>query len=450
MIAVILVVDDEPAQLEALSGYLKKQGHDVLRAENGKAALELVRARPVELILTDMRMPEMGGLALLQETRKISPETEVVVMTAFGSVEDAVEAMKAGAEDYIQKPVHLDQLDIVIRKTLERRRLTGENQRLREALEARADFGRIIASSPEMEEVLGLAGRAARSRATVLIQGESGTGKEVLARAIHLAGPRKNGPFIAVNMAALPETLVESELFGHEKGAFTGADRMRKGRFELADGGTLFIDEVGDIPASVQVKLLRVLQEKKFEKLGGGTRATDVRVIAATNRRLEEEVKCGRFREDLYFRLNVISIFIPPLRERRGEIPLFADHFLRQYAEEEDRPLPSISREAMHALTTHDYPGNVRELENAIQRAVVLSRSDMVSAEDLPPDMLKKANAAFHEEKSPFAEKVEELETRLIRDALKKSDGNQSEAARSLGISERHLRYKLKKYGLKP
>jgi two-component system NtrC family response regulator len=449
MNAVILVVDDEPAQLEALSGYLKKQGHDILKAENGKKGLEHVRARPVELVLTDMRMPEMGGLDFLREIRKINPETGVVVMTAFGSVEDAVEAMKAGAEDYIQKPIHLDQLDIVVGKVLERRRLAGENQKLREALEARKDFRRLIASSPEMEKVLGLAGRAAKSKATVLIQGESGTGKEVLARAVHLAGPRRDKPFIPVNMAALPETLVESELFGHEKGAFTGADRARKGRFELAGGGTLFIDEVGDIPAPVQVKLLRVLQEKTFERLGGTSHEADVRVIAATNRSLEEEVRRGRFREDLFFRLNVISIFIPPLRERRGEIPLLVDHFLRKYAEEEDKPVPSVSREAMRALIEHDYPGNVRELENAIQRAVVLAGGDLLSLEDLPPGMLKLRKPAPAEDKGRFAEQVEGLEIRLIRVALESAEGNQSGAARSLGISERHLRYKLKKYGLK-
>jgi len=448
--AVLLVVDDESTQLVALSGYLKKQGHTVLTAENGNRGLEQVREQPVDLILTDMRMPGMDGLVLLREAKALNPDIGVVVMTAFGSVEDAVEAMKAGAEDYVQKPVNLDQLDLVIRKALDRRNLASENRKLKETLEAHADFSQIVVGSPRMEEVLNLAGRAARSRVTVLIEGESGTGKEILARAIHLAGPRKDEPFVPVNMAALPENLIESELFGHERGAFTGADRQRKGRFELAGGGTLFIDEVGEISPAVQVKLLRVLQERSFERVGSSlTVRTDVRVIAATNQNLEQRVREGKFREDLFYRLNVIRILIPPLRERKEDIPLLTDHFLRTFGEEEDRPVLSVSREAMHFLMRHGFPGNVRELENMIQRAVVLAREELITAEDLAPGGRNGIHTPDGEPSDAFTEQVKTLEKRLIRNALDGSGGNQSEAARMLGISERHLRYKLKKYGLK-
>ncbi len=448
--AVLLVVDDEPTQLAALSGYLRKQGHTVLTAENGDLGIGRVREHPVDLVLTDMRMPGMGGLALLREAKALNPEIGVVVMTAFGSVEDAVKAMKAGAEDYVQKPVNLEQLDLVIRKALDRRNLASENRKLKETLETRTDFSQIVVGSMKMEEVLNLAGRAARSRVTVLIQGESGTGKEILARAIHLAGPRKDESFVAVNMAALPENLIESELFGHEKGAFTGADRQRKGRFELAGGGTLFIDEVGEIPQAVQVKLLRVLQDRSFERVGSSqTVRTDVRVIAATNQNLEQRIRDGQFREDLFYRLNVIRILVPPLRERKEDIPLLTDHFLRKFSEEEDRPVPSVSREAMHFLMRHGFPGNVRELENMIQRAIVLMRGEHITAEDLAPGGRDEIRDPGGETSDTFTGQVETLEKRLIRGALDGSGGNQSEAARMLGISERHLRYKLKKYGLK-
>jgi two-component system NtrC family response regulator len=312
----------------------------------------------VDLILTDVRMPDLDGLSFLREIKQSSPETAVIVMTAFGSVRDAVTAMKSGAADYIQKPIDLDQLDVVVAKALERRSLVRENRRLQELLESRKGFSQILAGSPAMEEALSLASRAAASKVTVLIRGESGTGKEVLARAIHLAGPRKGKPFIAVNLAAFPESLVESELFGHEKGSFTGADRRRKGRFELADGGTLFIDEVGDIPAAGQVKLLRFLQERTFERVGGSaTFESDVRVIAATHRDLEEAIRNGQFREDLFYRLNVIVILIPPLRERKEEIPMFG--ISSEIQPGGIKALATVS-EAMDELMRHGYPGNVR------------------------------------------------------------------------------------------
>ncbi len=445
----LLVADDEAAQLETLAGYLKKQGFEVFTAANGRMALEVAGAAPVDLILTDMRMPEKDGLTLLREAKALNPDISVIVMTAYGNVDDAVTAMKAGADDYLQKPIDLDHLDVVLKKALNQKRLISENRLLREALAEKYQFENIITASAGMEEVLHIAGRAAQSTATVLLRGESGTGKEVIARTIHQVGPQSGGPFVAVNVAALPENLLESELFGHEKGAFTGADRQREGRFEMASGGTLFIDEIGEIPPASQVKLLRVLQERSFERLGGREPITvDVRVIAATNQNLEKMIEEGRFREDLFYRLNVICIRIPPLRDRKEEIPLFIEYFLKKFAGDVPEAPRALSREAMDILMKYRYPGNVRELENIIQRAVVLARGEVITTDDLAPHL----GALPSEEKTGrgiLLEKVEELEKNMIRDALRTAKSNQSEAARSLGISERHLRYKLQKYKMK-
>lgn len=448
--ATLLVADDEEAQRKTLTGYLKKQGYIIHAANSGREGMEILRRNPVDLVLTDIRMPEMGGLDFLFAIKEINPEIGVVVMTAFGNVDDAVTAMKQGAEDYLQKPIDLDHLDIVVKKVLERKQLVSENRELKEILQTKYNFRQLISGSGQMEEVLNLAARAAKSRATVLLRGESGTGKEVLARAIHFASSRKDKPIVAVNVAAITENLVESEFFGHEKGAFTGADQQRTGRFEMADKGTLFIDEVGDIPVSIQVKLLRVLQERAFERVGGGeTIHVDVRVIAATNQDLEALIRDGRFREDLYYRLNVIIIQIPPLRARKEEIPLFIDHFLRKYRDEENKNVRSVSKETLDVLMKYPYPGNVRELENIIQRAVVLTREDTISTKDLPPHIKLPEEKRSQSGSGSMTEQVEALEKVMIRDALKVSQGNQSEAARSLGITERNLRYKLKKYGLK-
>jgi DNA-binding NtrC family response regulator len=446
----LLIVDDEVTQRKTLGGYLKKQGFQILLAAHGAEAIQIIREQAVDLVLTDMRMPEMDGLELMRQMRQVNPEIGVVMFTAFGSVEDAVAVMKAGAADYLQKPVDLDQLDLIVKRVLERRQLIGENKRLKETLAARSQFSQLISASPKMDEVLNVAIRAAQSRATVLIRGESGTGKEILARAIHLASPRKDSPFIAVNLAALSENLIESELFGHEKGAFTGAHQRKTGRFELADSGTLFIDEVAEIPSAAQVKLLRVLQERCFERVGGSqTLDVDVRVLAATHQDLEALIRSGNFREDLFYRLNVICIRIPPLRERREEIPDLVDHFIRRYSEEEEKPVAGVSREVMSLLMKYDYPGNVRELENVVQRAVVMARDEVLSIDDLSPQ-LRGVTPDFKEPVSgSLPEKVEILEKKLIREAIQTSGGNQSEAARALAISERHLRYKLKKYGLK-
>ena len=447
---VILVIDDEESQLKVLAGYLRKKQFQVFEACQAEEGLNLIRDYPIDVVLTDMRMPGMTGIELLKQIKCLHPEIGVLVMTAYGSVDDAVTAMKEGAEDYIQKPIDLDQLDMVINKLFERRRLLSENRELKQMLQSKYHFDQLISGSGKIEEVLNVAARVSKSQATVLLSGESGTGKEVIARAIHLAGERKEAPFVAVNVAAVPENLVASEFFGHEKGSFTGADRQRKGRFEMADRGTLFIDEIGDIPVSEQVKLLRVLQERAFERVGGSeTIRVDIRIIAATNRNLEDLIQKGLFREDLYYRLNVVTISIPPLRERREEIPLFIDHFLRKYREEEKKEIDSVSKEAMNALLKYDFPGNVRELENIIHRGVVLARSEIITTDDLPPHLGHLKSEMKNLPKGSLVDQVEWFEKEMIQKALSESKGNQSEAARFLGITERNIRYKMKKYGMK-
>lgn len=446
----LLIVDDEPTQLNTLSNYLKKQGFQVFRADNGNAGLNILRQNTIDIVLTDYRMPEMNGLEFIREIKQLNPEIDVIMMTAFGNIEDAVEVMKAGATDYLQKPIDLDYLDIIIKKVLDRKLILSENRSLKESLQIKYNFDQLISGSAAMETVLNTAGRAAQSRATILLRGESGTGKEVLARAIHHASPRRDKPFVAVNVAAVPHNLVESEFFGHEKGAFTGADRQRKGRFELANNGTLFIDEIGDIPISTQVKLLRVLQERSFERVGGTeTINVDVRLITATNQNLEQMIKEDKFREDLFYRLNIITIVIPALRNRREEIPLFIDYFLQKYGAEENKPLLSFSKEAMDTLMKYNYPGNIRELENIIQRAVILARNNPITTADLSIHLRDLQSEASIDDSAPLPLQVEALEKQLIVNALKKTGGNQSSAARLLGITERNLRYKIKKYNLK-
>ena len=449
----ILVIEDDAPQLRALTGFLKRQGFNVLWSSSGTGGIRTAREQPIDLVLTDYKMPDKDGLDVLREIKGINPEIDVILMTAFGNVEIAVQAMKEGAFDYLTKPIDLDELEMIITKALERKQLVSENRELRRQLEEKYRFGEIISGSAEMEEVINTAGRAARSRATVLVRGESGTGKELVARAIHYTSPRKDGPFVPVNCAALSENLLESELFGHEKGAFTGADRQRKGRFEQANGGTLFIDEIGDIPVGTQVKLLRALQEREFQRVGGNeTIGVDVRVIAATNRDMEKMVERGDFREDLFYRLNVISVTIPPLRDRRGDIPPLISHFTSRYAIENDKDIEGISKEAMDILMKYDYPGNVRELENAMERAVVMTRGTVITTEDLPIHIRiarSERDSAYGIEGRSLPEMVENLERHLIADALAETDSNQSKAAEALGIGERNLRYKLKKYGMK-
>jgi DNA-binding NtrC family response regulator len=357
--------------------------------------------------------------------------------------------MKHGASDYLTKPIDLDELDVLIGRTLERRALVAENRELKRQLEGRYRLSGLETANPRMADAINMAARAAASRATILIRGESGTGKELMARAIHYSSPRGKGPLVAVNVAALPDTLIESELFGHERGAFTGADREHRGRFELADGGTLFLDEIGDLPKSTQVKLLRVLQEQAFERVGGTrTLRVDVRMIAATNRDLEAMVAHAEFRDDLYYRLNVVSIDIPPLRERREDIPALVGLFLERYASERPVPVTEVSREAMDLLVKYEYPGNVRELENLVHRAVVLARDRTLTTADLPIRVARMKTDGHVEAAATFVERVAEFERALIVEALDRAGGVQTRAARALGMSERHLRYKLRKYKL--
>ena len=444
----ILVVDDEPAQRELVVGFLKKQAFDVVVAETGAKAVELFRQDSIDLILTDQKMPNMSGLDLLQAVRAINPEIPIILMTAFGSIEAAVSAIQGGATDYLIKPLNLNELLYRIRQVSDRYRIIAENRELREALQSRHRIEGIIGESGHMLEVVSLVHRVAPSEATVLIRGESGTGKELIAKAIHFASPRASGPLVKVNCAALPETLLESELFGHEKGAFTGAVTSRQGRFELANGGTLFLDEIGDLPLNLQAKLLRVLQEREYEKVGSSRPVkVNVRILAASHRPLEELIKAGQLREDLYYRLNVVTILIPPLRERRSDLSLLIDHFLRRFAEKNGKTIRGLTHEARDILLRYDYPGNVRELENLIERAVVLTRDDVIGSGDLP--LTVQDPEVEYEKGTNLTATVEAVERRMIRDALARSEGVQTHAAELLGISERALRYKLIKYGFR-
>jgi DNA-binding NtrC family response regulator len=444
----ILVVDDEPAQREMVSGFLKKQDFDVSTAESGVKALQLFRQDSIDLILTDQKMPDMSGSDLLQAARAINPETPVILMTAFGSIEAAVSAIQGGATDYLTKPLNLVELLYRIRQACDRYRIITENRDLREALQSQHRIEGIIGESGQMLEVVSLVRRVAPSEATVLIRGESGTGKELIAKALHFASPRASGPLVKANCAALPETLLESELFGHEKGAFTGALNSRQGRFELADGGTLFLDEIGDLPPHLQAKLLRVLQEREYEKVGSSHSVpVNVRILAASHKPLEALMKAGQLREDFYYRLNVVTISLPPLRERRSDLMLLIDHFLRLFAEKNGKTIRGLTYEARDMLLRYDYPGNVRELENLIERAVVLTRDDVIGSSDLS------LNVQDHEvdgdRGTNLTVAVEALERRMIKEALARADGVQTRAAEMLGISERGLRYKLIKYGFR-
>jgi len=447
-----LVVEDGQSQREILRDFLRDEGYDVVEAENGDKAIEEVRNAYFDLLLLDYKMPGKDGVKVLEEVKDINPDIDVIMMTAYGTVDTAVRAMKAGAADYITKPIELEELRILIDRIAERRTLRKENEILREELRGKGvSTDQIIFQSAAMSEVVNLSGRVANSNATVLIQGESGTGKELLARLIHNLSPRSGRPMIVVNCAALSENLLESELFGHEKGAFTGASRRRIGRFEEADGGTLFLDEIGELSARVQVKLHRFLQEREFQRVGGNqTIRSDVRIISATNRNLQGEVKDETFREDLYYRLNVVTIAVPPLRERREDLSPLIDHFLNRFAVENGKEIQGISAEARDLLLKYDYPGNVRELENIIERAVVITRGSVISRRDLP---FSGSSTGLDESElktwRSLQESVEDLERKMIQRALEETANHQTKAANLLAISERTLRYKLKKYGLK-
>jgi two-component system NtrC family response regulator len=449
----ILIAEDEKPQRDLLEGFLKKEGFSVEAVANGREALHKLEGDFFDIALVDYKMPELDGLQTLREIRKLYPNLPVVMMTAYGTVETAVASMKEGALDYLTKPIDLDELLLMLQKVIERSNLIKENKELKTQLQERYAFPHIVYGSPKMEEVMGLVARVASSQTTILIRGESGTGKELIANAIHYASPRSGKPYVKVSCAAIPETLLESELFGHEKGAFTGATQKRIGRFEEANGGSIFLDEIGDLSAGTQVKLLRILQDKEFQRLGSNlSLKTDVRVIAATHRNLEEAIQKGLFREDLYYRLNVISITLPPLRERREDIPLLIDHFLKKYSQKNQKSISDISKEARTLLLRYPYPGNVRELENLVERAVVLCRGEMITTQDLPFHIKEETSEKLWESSKKtksLPESLEEIERDSIVKALHQHNGVQTKAAESLGISERVLRYKMKKYGIR-
>jgi two-component system NtrC family response regulator len=444
----ILLIDDDLNLSKVLSYQLQKAGDEVMVANSGQEGLQQFAAHEFDIVITDIQMPDLNGIQVLQEIRRHNRQVVVIIITAHGTIDNAIEACRLGADDYLTKPFSKEQLRFVIEKALKLRHLQQENTQLRQELVGKYRFDNMVAHSAKMEAVLQMAGQVAASDATVLILGESGTGKELVARAIHYNSPRKDKPLVTVNCPSIPDNLLESELFGHVKGAFTGAIKDRKGKFEIADGGTIFLDEIGDLREDVQAKLLRVLQEHEIERLGDSkTIKIDVRIIAATNKNLEAMVKEGTFREDLYYRLSVVPIHIPPLRERREEIPYLVDFFITRYGK--DRRF-EVTSEAIAALQQYDWPGNVRELENVIERAVVLSTDNRISLASLPPSFhsLNRPEAAAPQSILTPGASLEEIEKQAILDALQKSGGNRSEAARMLQIPRHVLLYRLKKFGI--
>ncbi len=437
----ILIVDDDKNNLLSLEKIFKRESMRVLSSFDGREGLDMVRKHRVDVILTDLMMPGMGGDDLLQVVKTVSPDTEVVLMTAYGTVGTAVEVMKAGAYDFVEKPLKRAAIVKTVQKALEKHSLVVENRTLKKRLR-KFEERTMIGNSPSFRQSLEIAMQAAPSMASVLITGESGTGKELVARAIHENSSRADGQFVAVNCAALPETIMEAELFGYERGAFTGANQQRDGRFKLADKGTIFLDEVAEMSPAVQVKLLRVLQEGEFEPLGGKTIRTDVRVVAATNRDLEEEIKRGTFREDLYYRLNVIVVHLPPLRGRLDDVPLLVEHFVSLYASRNNKDLEGISDEAMDLLSSYYWPGNVRELENVVERGVVLTHGSMITPKDLPTHITQ--GQRFQQQVTfSIGTPISEIESRMIKETLRYTKGDKKLAAQLLGIAPRTIYRKL-------
>ena len=450
----ILVVDDEVKMLRVLELQLQTAGYEVVKANAAEVGLKLIEGaedEPFALAMTDLRMPGMDGLTFLKKARDLAPHTPVIVMTAFGTVETAVEAMKAGASDYLLKPFSLEDMMITIEKVLELHALRAENKELKAQLTRQYDFGQIIGHGEKMRDVFETAKRVAAARATVLLGGESGTGKGMLARAIHLNSPRADAPFVKITCSAIPENLMESELFGYEKGAFTGAMKSHAGKFEQADSGTAFLDEIGDVPPAIQVKLLRVLQEREFERLGGSkTIEVDVRIIAATNQDLRAALEQGTFREDLYYRLNVVPINLPPLRERREDIPYLVDRFIERFSSDTGGRVQGIAPAALDKLRSYHWPGNVRELENIIQRSMVLATDEILQPDDIQLDLQRSPVGTSGNGVGflPDGMTLDQYEQELIREAMRRSDDNKSQAARLLGLTRNALRYRLSQMGM--
>ncbi len=443
----VLIVDDEANARNALAELMDDAGYSVSTAADGRTALLQLEQVDPDVVLTDLKMPGMDGLSLIERGRPMSPHTTFIVMTAFATIDTAVKAIKLGAESYLTKPLELDAVMAIVDRALDRTRLSREAAQLRERFDDRFQLGNILGEHPSMQRLMKNIAQVARSRATVLIHGETGTGKELIAAAIHQNSKRKDKPFIKLNCASLSETLLESELFGHERGSFTGAMTRREGRFKQADGGTLFLDEVSEIPASVQIKLLRFLQERELERVGGNeTLKVDVRVVAATNRNLKHRVDEGRFREDLYYRLKVVQLDVPPLRVRRSDIPLLAHAFLRKYAGENDRPVQGLSEEALQHLMIYPWPGNVRELENAIERAVVMCENELIQRDDLPTSAHGDLQNGSVMALIPGIT-MSELERVAILRTLDAVDGSTARAAEILGISQRKIQYRVKEWG---
>ena len=445
----ILVVDDEESHRMMLRAHLEEDGFEVVEASDGHEAVQRVENRFFDLVLIDIRMPKMDGREALRQIKHFNPSIPVIMMTAYGSIDSAVETLKSGAEDYLTKPLDMDELLIKVHRSLRFRQLEEENLLHRERLGTRFDFSSIIGKSPRMKELFEMLSMVAPTDATILLLGESGTGKEIVANAIHQNSQRMEMPYVKVSCAALPETLLESELFGHEKGAFTGAMSKKKGRFELADNGTIFLDEIGEMSLLTQTKILRVLQEMEFESVGGTkTIQVDVRIITATNKDLDEEVRKGRFREDLYYRLNVVPITIPPLRERKEDIPILVEHFFRIYREKNRRTITGFEPRVMDAFIRYPWPGNVRELENIVERTVIMCRGDMISIHDLPPTIM---GSQQQEGESEFISgpKLKDVEREAIVRTLRHTGGNRTRTAIILGITRKTLQNKIKGYGIK-
>lgn len=445
----LLIIEDDPLQRKLIKENLEQEGYVVFEASSGGEALETISEFPIDIAVVDFKLDGESGIDVIQKILEQNPLITPIMVTAYGNVENAVEALKKGAYDYIVKPIDFKKFLLAIERALERQKLKKEVSFLQSSLEEKFSSKNFIFTSSEMNEVALLTAKASRSLATVLVSGETGTGKDLVAKTIHFSSPRKKGPYMAVNIPSLPETLVESELFGSEKGAFTGAHERKTGKFEAASGGTLFLDEIGDLSPQLQVKLLRFLQEREFYRLGSSQPIkSDVRIIAATNRDLEQLMKEDKFRADLYYRLNVIRIHVPPLRKRKEDIPPLVDHFIRKYAEKEKKKIDGISADAMNLMIRYSFPGNIRELENVLERAVVFSEGDIITSSDLPVYLKEKKEEEAIETGGSLTDKVKKLEIIEIKKALKENDGVKSRAARALGITERMLGYKMKTYGL--